>query len=156
MAARLVSLVSTTGTDRGCSTKYFLTFGSGSRTSTASTIRPLSENSFAMSSTSSASRSQYLHQVVQNSKRTTLPLTEALLNCSPVVVLARKRGAGCPVSSAAKARRAASVSAVITTRRRTTDGPAMGRNISTPRERYHLNLAQARHVLIQINPSLNL
>src|SRR5450755_95320 len=56
-----------------------------------------------MSSTSEASSSQYLHQVVQNSKRTILPLIESLLNCSPVVVLARKRGAGWPVSSAARA-----------------------------------------------------
>src|SRR5712675_2293109 len=91
-----------------------------------------------MSSTSSASASQYWHQVVQNSNRTTLPFTDALLNCSPVVVLARKRGAAWPVSSAAKARRAPSASAVVTTRRRTNDGAAMGRNIITPRERYHV------------------
>src|ERR1022692_2016408 len=57
MAAWLVSLVSTMGTDREWSTRYFFTFWSGSRTSTASTIRPLSENSLAMSSTSSASPS---------------------------------------------------------------------------------------------------
>src|SRR5271157_1590860 len=56
-----------------------------------------------MSSTISASCSQYLHQVVQNSNRTTLPLMDSLLNGSPVVVLARKRGAGWPVSSPAKA-----------------------------------------------------
>ena len=56
-------------------------------------------NSCAMSSTSSASSSQYLHQVVQNSNRTTLPFTDSLLNCSPLMVFARKRGAGSPVSS---------------------------------------------------------
>src|ERR1700720_894880 len=94
IAARLVSLVRTMGTDRGCSTRYFFTFWSGSRTSTASTINPLPENSLATLSTISASSSQYLHQVVQNSNRTTFPLIDSLLNCSPVVVLARKRGAG--------------------------------------------------------------
>src|SRR5712691_5184060 len=92
MAARLVSLVSTIGTVRGCSTR-----------STARTIKPFPLNSLARSSTSEASSSQYLHQVVQNSKRTTLPLMESLLNCSPVVVLARKGGAGSPVSSPARA-----------------------------------------------------
>src|SRR5207245_1712510 len=56
-----------------------------------------------MSSTREASSSQYLHQVVQNSNRTTLPSLEALLNCSPVVVLALKRGAGWLVSSAVRA-----------------------------------------------------
>src|SRR6266446_2917808 len=112
--------------------RYCFTFLSDSRTSTASTIKPLSENSLAMSSTSSASASQYWHQVVQNSNSTTFPFTEALLNWSPAVVLARKRGAGWPVSSAATAQIVISVSATGTKRRRVSSGAAMGRNISTP------------------------
>src|ERR1022692_3576272 len=88
-----------------------------------------------MSSTSEASFSQYLHQVVQNSNRTTLPLTDALLNWSPAVVLARKRGAGCPVSSPAKAQRAISASAMGTRLRRVRVGAPMRRNISTSQKR---------------------
>src|SRR5438270_6678338 len=65
-------------------------------------MRSLSLNSRAMLSTVAASSSQYLHQVVQNSNSTTLPFTDSLLNCAPLVVLARKRGAGWPVSSPAE------------------------------------------------------
>src|SRR5258708_7367790 len=84
-----------------------------------------------MSSTSNASCSQYLHHVVQNSKRTTLPLIDALLNWSPAVVLARNRGAGCPVSSLAKAHAAAIARASGNRRRISEDLTSMGRNIST-------------------------
>src|SRR5579864_8768980 len=126
MAARLVSLVSTIGTDRGWSAKYFLTRWSGSRTSTARTIRSLFLNSPAMLSTIAASPSQYLHQVVQNSNSTTLPLIDSLLNCSPVVVLARKRGAGQPVSSPAKAQSAISTKVSGAKHRKKEDGAAIG------------------------------
>src|SRR5260370_14966523 len=130
MASRLVSSVRTMGTARGCSIKYFCTFFLGSRTSTARTMRPLLENSLATSSTMDASSSQYLHHVVQNSNRTILPLMDALLYWSPVVVLARKRGAGWPVSSAAKARRHSSATKIGNERRRAGNRAGTGREVN--------------------------
>src|SRR5258708_22228585 len=101
-----------------------------------------------MSSTSNASCSQYLHHVVQNSKRTTLPLIDALLNWSPAVVLARNRGAGCPVSSLAKAHAAAIARASGNRRRISEDLTSMGRNISTsPLDRKSTRLNSSHQII---------
>src|SRR6266849_6285120 len=94
MAAKLVSSVSTILQLRGCSSRYFLTVFLDSPTLTASTMRSLPANSRLILSTKGASTAQKLHHVVQNSKRTTFPLIEALENFSPSVVVALKRGAG--------------------------------------------------------------
>src|SRR5579862_6200146 len=94
MAARLVSSMSTILDVRGCSSRYFFTVFFDSPTLMARTIKPLSPNSWFSLSTMEASCTQYWHQVVQKSRRTTLPLMEVLLNFSPVVVVALKRGAG--------------------------------------------------------------
>lgn len=80
--------------ERGFSSRYFLTFFLDSAMSMARTARPLEANSWLMSSTSASSSRQYLHQVVQNSSRTTLPFRDSLLKLSPSMVRARKRGAG--------------------------------------------------------------
>src|SRR5882757_9472804 len=93
MAARLVSSVRTTRVLRGCCSRYFLTVFFDSPTLMVSTTRPLAENSSFNCSTSGASWRQYPHQVVQNSRSTTLPLRELLLNFSPAVVVALKFGA---------------------------------------------------------------
>src|SRR5712692_6420135 len=79
---------------RGCSSRYFLTVFLDSPTLMARRISPLSASSWLILSTKAASSAQKPHQVVQNSRRTTLPLMESLVNFSPVVVVALKRGAG--------------------------------------------------------------
>src|SRR6266436_7906774 len=94
IAARLVSSVRTMRQVRGYCSKYFLTVFLDSPTLTASTIRSLSVYWWLIFSTNGASTLQKPHQVVQNSRRTTLPLMEALEKVSPVVDLALKRGAG--------------------------------------------------------------
>src|SRR5438477_4543440 len=94
MAARLVSSIMTILQLRGCCSRYFLTVFLDSPTSMARRIRPLLASSWPILSTKAASSAQKPHQVVQNSRRTTLPLMFSLLNFSPVVVVALKRGAG--------------------------------------------------------------
>src|SRR3954465_13100417 len=94
MAARLVSSFKTTRTERGCSWRYFFTVFLLSPTSMARTMSPLGANSLSMLSSKRSSLLQIGHQVVQNWKRTTLPLTEALLKVCPSIVLAWKFGAG--------------------------------------------------------------
>src|SRR5213594_4157151 len=79
---------------RGCCSRYFLTVFLDSPTSMARRMRPLTASSWPILSTKAASSAQKPHQVVQNSRRTTLPLMFSLLNFSPVVVVALKRGAG--------------------------------------------------------------
>src|SRR5258708_10115 len=79
---------------RGCWSRYFLTVFLDSPTSTARTITPFSRYSWLILSTKPASSRQNPHQVVQNSKRTTFPLTEMFVNFSPSVVLALNRGPG--------------------------------------------------------------
>src|SRR3979490_3007767 len=94
MAARLVSSIMTILQLRGCCSRYFLTIFLDSPTSIARRISPLTANSWPILSTKAASSAPKPHQVVQNSRRTTLPLMESLVNFSPVVVVALKRGAG--------------------------------------------------------------
>src|SRR5437588_7052686 len=94
MAARLVSSIMTILQLRGCCSRYFLTVFLDSPTSMARRIKPLPARSWPILSTKAASSAQKPHQVVQNSRRTTLPLMVSLLNFSPVVVVALKRGAG--------------------------------------------------------------
>src|SRR5215467_14318985 len=94
MAARLVSSIITILQSRGCCSRYFLTVFLDSPTSIARRIRPLGASSLPILSTKAASSAQKLHQVVQNSKSATLPLIDALVNFSPVVVVAEKWGAG--------------------------------------------------------------
>src|SRR2546430_3368006 len=94
MAARLVSSIMTSLQLRGCCSRYFLTVFLDSPTSMARRISPLPASSWPILSTKAASSAQKPHQVVQNSRRTTLPLMESLVNFSPVVVVALKRGAG--------------------------------------------------------------
>src|SRR5438445_13324440 len=79
---------------RGCCSRYFLTVFLYSPTSMARRIKPLPARSWTILSTKAASSAQKPHQVVQNSRRTTLPLMFSLLNFSPDVVVALKRGAG--------------------------------------------------------------
>src|SRR5258707_12050455 len=71
-----------------------------------------------------ASSKQYTHQVVQNSSRTTLPLTDSLLNFSPSSVRALNRGAGSLVFGPANAE-----SAVTHNRARTVPRNRLGRVI---------------------------
>src|ERR1700738_2667811 len=78
---------------RRCWSRYFLTVFLDSATSTARTINPLSPNSLLTLSTNPDSSKQYTHHVVQNSSRTTFPLTESFVNFSPSIVLALNRGA---------------------------------------------------------------
>src|SRR6266478_201689 len=94
MAARLVSSVRTTLQLRGRRSRYFFTVFLDSPTLTARMTRSLPANSRLILSTKGASSAQKPHQVVQNSKRTTLPLMETLENFSPSVAVALKRGAG--------------------------------------------------------------
>src|SRR5205807_3583088 len=94
MAARLVSSIMTILHLRGCCSRYFLTVFLDSPTLVARRISPLSASSWPILSTKAASSAQKPHQVVQNSRCTTLPLMESLVNFSPVVVVALKRGAG--------------------------------------------------------------
>src|SRR5215831_9532769 len=94
MAARFVSSIITILQLRGCCSRYFLTVFLDSPTSMARRIKPLGESSLPILSTKAASSAQKPHQVVQNSKRTTLPLVDSLVNFSPVVVVAEKWGAG--------------------------------------------------------------
>src|SRR5258708_3183607 len=94
MAARLVSSIMTILQLRGCCSRYFLTVFLDSPTLMARRTRPLPASSWPILSTKAASSAQKPHQVVQNSRRTTLPLMESLENFSPVVVMALKRGAG--------------------------------------------------------------
>src|SRR6266446_659368 len=94
MAARLVSSIMTILQLRGCCSRYFFTVFLDSPTSMARRIRPLLASSWPILSTKAASSAQKPHQVVQNSRRTTFPLMVSLLNLSPVVVMALKRGAG--------------------------------------------------------------
>src|SRR5208337_4684400 len=94
IAARLVSSVRTIRQLRGFCSRYFFTVFFDSFTSTASTTRPWSRNSLSRLSTNGCSRRQYGHHVVQNCSRTTWPFKESLVNFSPAVVLALKRGAG--------------------------------------------------------------
>src|SRR5216684_8997975 len=108
MAARLVSSVRTTLQLRGCRPRYFFTVFLDSPTLTARITRSLPANSRLILSTKAASSAQKPHQVVQNSRRTTLPLMESFVNFSPVVVVALKRGAGSLSLEAAKTQRAAS------------------------------------------------
>src|SRR6202521_4501924 len=107
MAARLVSSIITSLQLRGCCSRYFLTVFLDSPTSMASRISPLSASSWPILSTKAASSAQKPHQVVQNSRSTTLPLMVSLVNFSPVVVTALKRGAGSLSLGAASAQRAA-------------------------------------------------
>src|SRR5260370_3361212 len=107
MAARLVSSIMTSLQLRGCRSRYFLTVFLDSPTLMARRRRPLGASSWPILSTKAASSAQNPHQVVQNSRRTTLPLMESLVNFSPVVVVALKRGAGSLSLEAAKAQRAA-------------------------------------------------
>src|SRR5206468_11576913 len=93
-AARLVSSIMTILQLRGCCSRYFLTVFLDSPTLIARRRRPLPASSWPILSTKAASSAQKPHQVVQNSKRTTLPLMESLVNFSPVVVMALKCGAG--------------------------------------------------------------
>jgi hypothetical protein len=74
--------------------EIFLTVFLDSPTSMARRRSPLGARSWPILSTKAASLAQKPHQVVQNSSRTTFPWMEALLNFSPVVVVALKRGAG--------------------------------------------------------------
>src|SRR5712691_2692327 len=107
MAARLVSSIMTILQLRGCCSRYFLTVFLDSPTSMARRMRPLSASSWPILSTKAASSAQKPHQVVQNSRRTTLPLMVSLVNFSPVVVMALKRGAGSLSLGAARAQREA-------------------------------------------------
>src|SRR5712691_5602301 len=107
MAARLVSSIMTILQLRGCCSRYFLTVFLDSPTLTARRISPLSASSRPILSTKAASSAQKPHQVVQNSRSTTLPLMDSLVNFSPVVVVALKRGAGSLSLGAARAQRAA-------------------------------------------------
>src|SRR5712692_275617 len=107
MAARLVSSIMTSLQLRGCRSRYFLTVFLDSPTLMARRRRPLGASSWPILSTKAASSAQKPHQVVQNSMRTTLPLMDALVNFSPVVVVALKREAGSLSLEAAKAQRAA-------------------------------------------------
>src|SRR5262245_2140664 len=110
MAARLVSSVRTTRQVRGCCSRYFLTVFLDSPTLTARTVRRLCLNSWESRATRGASSAQKWHQVVHNSRRTTLPFIPALSNFSPSRVLALKRGAGSILALlAAKARVAAQI-----------------------------------------------
>src|SRR6266699_3603636 len=94
MAARLVSSIMTSLQLRGCCSRYFLTVFLDSPTLMARRISPLSASSWPILSTKAASSAQKPHQVVQNSRSTTLPFMDWLVNFSPVVVVALKRGAG--------------------------------------------------------------
>src|SRR5258705_4141561 len=94
MAARLVSSIMTILQLRGCCSRYFLTVFLDSPTLMARRMRPFAASSWPILSTKAASSAQKLHQVVQNSRRTTLPLMESLENFSPVVVMALKCRAG--------------------------------------------------------------
>src|SRR5258708_7364461 len=94
MAARLVSSIMTILQLRGCCSRYFLTVFLDSPTLMARRTRPFAASSWPILSTKAASSAQKPHQVVQNSRRTTLPLMESLENFSPVVVMALKWGAG--------------------------------------------------------------
>src|SRR5260370_86296 len=106
MAARLVSSIMTSLQLRGCRSRYFLTVFLDSPTLMARRMRPLPASSWPILSTKAASSAQKPHQVVQNSRRTTLPLMDSLVNFSPVVVVALKRGAGSLSLGAASAQRA--------------------------------------------------
>src|SRR6266853_1778628 len=111
MAARLVSSIMTILQLRGCCSRYFLTDFLDSPTLMARRMRPFAASSWPILSTKAASSAQKPHQVVQNSRRTTLPLMESLVNFSPVVVMALKWGAGslslgpARVQTAAKSRK---------------------------------------------------
>src|SRR5256712_4889506 len=109
MAARLVFSMRTILQSRGCWSRYFLTVFLDSPTSMARRTRPLGESSRPILSTKAASSAQKPHQVVQNSRRTTLPLMESLVNFSPVVVMALKRGAGSLSFGPARAQTAARI-----------------------------------------------
>src|SRR5438270_9294439 len=111
MAARLVSSIMTSLQLRGCCSRYFLTVFLDSPTSMARRIRPLPASSWPILSTKAASSAQKPHQVVQNSRSTTLPLMESLVNFSPVVVVALKRGAGSLSLGPASAQRAERINA---------------------------------------------
>src|SRR5229473_2724137 len=78
MAARLVSSIMTILQLRGCCSRYFLTVFLDSPTLMARRTRPLPASSWPILSTKAASSAQKPHQVVQNSRRTTLPLMESL------------------------------------------------------------------------------
>src|SRR6266478_595378 len=107
MAARLVFSIMTILQLRGCCSRYFLTVVLDSPTLMARRTRPFAASSWPILSTKAASSAQKPHQVVQNSRRTTLPLMESLENFSPVVVMALKRGAGSLSLVAASAQTAA-------------------------------------------------
>src|SRR2546425_9367197 len=107
MAARLVFSMRTILQSRGCWSRYFLTVFLDSPTSMARRTRPLGESSRPILSTKAASSAQKPHQVVQNSRRTTLPLMVSFVNFSPVVVMALKRGAGSLSLGPARAQREA-------------------------------------------------
>src|SRR5712691_4952332 len=109
MAARLVSSIMTSLQLRGCCSRYFLTVFLDSPTLMARRMRPLPASSWPILSTKEASSAQKPHQVVQNSRRTTLPLMVSLVNFSPVVVVALKRGAGSLSLGTARAQTAASI-----------------------------------------------
>src|SRR6266568_1922591 len=119
MAARLVSSIMTILQLRGCCSRYFLTVFLDSPTLMASKMSPLSASSWPILSTKAASSAQKPHQVVQNSSRATLPLMESLVNFSPVVVVALKRGADSLSLGLASAQNAARIiTKGIVTRRR--------------------------------------
>src|SRR5216683_767177 len=109
MAVRLVCSIMTILQLRGCCSRYFLTVFLASPTSMARRMRPLSASSWPILSTKAASSAQKPHQVVQNSRRTTLPLMVSLVNFSPVVVVALKRGAGSLSLGPARAQTAAKI-----------------------------------------------
>src|SRR5260370_24881646 len=109
MAARLVSSMKTILQLRGCWSRYFLTVFLDSPTSMARRINPLAASSWPILSTKEASSAQKPHQVVQNSRRTTLPLMVSLVNFSPVVGMGLKRGAGSLSLVTAKAQKEARI-----------------------------------------------
>src|SRR5512146_879453 len=98
--------------ERGCSARYFLTVFFDSPTSIASTTRPLLAYSWSRSSRIDSSLRQYGHHVAQNSSSTTLPLTDAFVKVSPVIVFAVNRGASSGRSEPAKAQMAMSATAM--------------------------------------------
>src|SRR5258708_39884761 len=71
--------------------------------------RPVPASSWAILSTKAATSAQKPHQVVENSRRTTLPLMVSLVNFSPVVVMALKRGAGSLSLGSARAQKEARI-----------------------------------------------
>src|SRR5229473_8232415 len=153
MAARLVSSIMTILQLRGCSSRYFLTVFLDSPTLMARRISPLPASSWPILSTKAASSAQKLHQVVQNSSRTTLPLMESLVNFSPVVVVALKRGAGSLSFGPARAQTAARIKTEKIAARNEMFFAAIGGNVYRWREHVSITLL-ARPVKFLLSPDL--